>query len=292
MTASAHAPGVVYAYGNASNPVQTIASLPAYVTGVSWTFDWSQIEPASGVYDWTPIDAAISASAGRYAMIRVIPGAHSPSWVQPTVTFWDVPGGKLPPHYVTMPIPWDQGFLTAWTAFIAAYGARYDHAPVTVVQMPGAGILGEMGLGGWDQASNPPQSYGATDQGFINAWEQIIAAYRSAFPDKPTALDLGDPLNDGAVEPVIIAYAKASGGIWLQHNNLAPKVGSGPFNDILNGSAWTTTGWQMWAGNDTSAQISASLKVASASHANYVEVYVSDCVNPKNKAAITAFTKP
>ena len=42
----------------------------------------------------------------------------------------------------------------------------------------------------------------------------------------------------------------------------------------------------MWGGNNSSSTLMDAFHVAVASHASYLEVYLNDCVNPANAAAL------
>jgi hypothetical protein len=42
----------------------------------------------------------------------------------------------------------------------------------------------------------------------------------------------------------------------------------------------------MWSGSNTEAQLLAAFKTAVLSHSKYVEVYMSDIVNPSNVTAL------
>lgn len=297
----------VFAYSGSNNPTKTVASLPSNVRGVSWLFSWNKIEPTAPVkgvphFNWKPIDQALAAAqaSGRTSMIRVIAGRDSPSWVGPSVTFTYQPGGPMPEATITMPIPWSSGFLTDWTAFIRAYGARYNgDRRIYAVQMPGAGVLGEMALPKsvspaniWTNPQAPPRGVGSdtyTSAKIIGAWDKIINAYRGAFPSTRTALDIGEPLGSTTVMPAVLAHAQTYGdNIFLQQNGLQGSTSpTSTLALILKGaSATTTVGWQEWGGNNTASNLKASFVTAIATHASYVEVYLDDCTNPKNAPAI------
>ena len=170
-----------------------VASLPKIVNGVSWIFPWKQIETAPGVYNWSSVDAAIAASSGsgRQTMLRIDAGATSPSWIPNQLTMSFQPIGPQPYQTVTMPKPWDATYIADLTAFIKAYGARYDgNSKVTRIEMTGGGYQGEMVLpqwSGWIAA-------GYTDAAMTSTWETLIHAYRVAFPRHALALDYGEPL--------------------------------------------------------------------------------------------------
>jgi hypothetical protein len=283
----------VYAYtsGQQKNLPAIVASLPAVVNGVSWVFRWQDIEASRGVFDWSAVDAAISASAssGRKTMLRIDAGAYSPSWVPNQLTFSFKPPGKQPFMKVTMPRTWDPTYVADWTGFIKVYGARYDNDPrVTRIEMPGGGWLGEMGLPqwpGWIKA-------GYSDPLMEKAWANFIAAYRAAFPHHPSALDFAQPLSvyyQSQITPAVIAYGATYGAsVNFQENGLKGSTSeSGTvFKTILHYSATTKVGWQLWAGNLSVTELMQSFKTVHDSHASYVEVYLSNCTNKADLPAL------
>jgi hypothetical protein len=283
----------VYAYtsGEHSNPQTIVASLPTVVNGVSWVFRWRDIETSPGVFDWSAVDAAIAASSrsGRKTMLRIDAGAYSPSWVPNQLTFSFKPSGTQPYMKVTMPRTWSTTYVADWTSFIRAYGARYDSdSRVTRIQMPGGGWLGEMGLPQWSGWINA----GYTDSAMEKAWEKFISAYRTAFPHHPSALDFAEPLSTyyhSAITPTVIAYAATYGASTnFQENGLKSSTSqSGTvFKTILHYSATTKVGWQLWAGNLSATNLMQSFRIALASHASYVEVYLNNCTNPADLTAL------
>jgi hypothetical protein len=281
----------VYAFTGHSDPTATVASLPPAVDGVSWIFGWKDIETAPGVFDWSSVDAAIAASAnsGRKTMVRIDAGAFSPAWVPNQLTIHFQPQGPQPPQTITMPRPWDPTYISDWTAFIRAYGARYDgDARLTRVQMTGGGWQGEMALPQWPGWTG----VGYTDQLMVATWETFIDSFRSAFPRHQSALDIGEPLTvytHSHVLPTVLAYAaKYGSAVAYQQNGLTNTTSSaGPVFQILHGlSADTDVGWQMWGGGDGPAYLYAAFGTAIASDASYVEVYLVDCTNPADAGAI------
>lgn len=281
----------IYAYTGHSNPVATVASLPSVVNGVSWVFRWKDIEPSHGVYDWSSVDAAISASAssGRKTMLRIDAGAYTPSWEPNQLTFSFKPTGPRGYMKVTMPRTWDPTYVADWLEFIRAYGARYDKdARVTRIQMAGGGWLGEMGLPQWPGWINA----GYTDALMTSAWEKFISAYRTAFPHHPSALDFSEPLSvyyHSNITPTVIAYAARYGSmVNLQENGLeqATNESGTVFQTILHYAATTKVGWQMWAGNISAANLMIAFEIAVDSRASYVEVYLNNCTNPADLPAL------
>jgi hypothetical protein len=280
----------IFAFSSHSNPAGVVASLPKVVNGVSWIFGWKQIATAPGVYDWSTVDAAIAASSGsgRQTMLRIDAGATSPSWIPNQLTMSFQPLGPQPYQTVTMPRPWDPTYIADLTAFIKAYGARYDgNSKVTRIEMTGGGYQGEMVLPQWSGWIGA----GYTDAAMTSTWETLIHAYRNAFPRHALALDYGEPLQvyyHSHIDPAVLAYAASQSNIDYQQNGLKSTTSENwsVFRTLLALSARTRIGWQLSQGGNSASVLLAAFKVAIASHASYVEVYRNDCVNPANAAAL------
>lgn len=280
----------VYAYSSHANPTAVVASLPKVVGGVSWIFGWNQIETAPGVYNWSAVDAAIAASSGsgRKTMLRIDGGATSPSWVPDQLTFSFQSMGPQGEQTVTMPKTWSTTYLDDFTTFIKAYGARYNNNPaVTRIEMTGGGYQGEMALPqwpGWIAA-------GYTDPLMTSAWETLISTYKSVFPNKQLGMDYGEPLQTyyhSNIDPAVLAYAHSFSNVDFQQNGLKGTTSENwsVFKTLQGLSTSTRIGWQMWGGDNSSTTLMDAFHVAVASHASYLEVYLNDCVNPANAAAL------
>jgi hypothetical protein len=281
----------VYAYSGHNDPTAVVASLPKIVGGVSWIFGWNQIETAPGVYNWSAVDAAVAASSasGRRTMLRIDGGATSPSWVPNQLTFSFQPMGPQSYQTVTMPETWSATYLADFTTFIRAYGARYNGNPaVTRIEMTGGGYQGEMALPQW------PGWIGAgySDPLMTSAWETLISTYKSAFPDKQLGMDYGEPLQvyyHSNIDAAVLAYAHSLADVDFQQNGLQGTTSENwsVFKTLQSLSTTTRVGWQMWGGDNSASTLMNAFKVAVASHASYLEVYLNDCVNPANAAAIS-----
>lgn len=301
------------------NAGQTVANVEAATSGVdvalmSWILSWAELEPEPLQYNWAVVESCLDAASatGRQSILRVNAGEGSPAWYTdqyPSVTFSVIPAGPERTHCITMPIPWSTEFLTIWSRWIAAYGERYNGDPrIFLVEESACGRLGEMGLGawtdgaggsGWESDAPPPPpsscppgvgggcgSTPLTPGRITSAWNQMIDAYRQAFPKTPTALNIGYPLlHDNAYQAVpgdVIRYAQKYGPAeWFQQNGRVPAA---PWTAMLkNLSATTTVGWQMGpftglknpVGHQTLA-VDAALN----SHAGYIEAYQEDLLDP------------
>lgn len=285
-------------YSVSTPPTKVAAALAdPYVSGISTRFSWSRIEPSPGTFDWSPIDAAIAQarSAGKKAMIRVMAGMYTPSWVLAqvkTLTFSNQYLWGSSAALATIPVPWDPAFLSLWKGFITAMGARYDgNATIYSVQMAGGGMTGEMTL------PNDVQTWlraGYSDAKYIGSWQTVIDAYRTAFPRTPINLDVTEPFGSSLTTNVaspLASYATASGPkkAWIQSNGLrAGMLGSfGPYRTIIRAaSSVTVVGYQMIGDAKTAQDLKDSFQVAVEDHVGYVEVYGSDVLDAGNQTAL------
>ena len=119
------------------------------VVGGQNTFDWIDLEPADGVYDWAPIDTFIATQTalGKKAAFgistyggRIENGLRVPAWLVTTYPHSVIACGGG----VTLPRYWDADYLAKFGAFVDALGARYkNNANVAFVQI-GVGLYGEV----------------------------------------------------------------------------------------------------------------------------------------------------
>lgn len=271
------------------------------VYGLSWRFTWKTIEPQEGRYDWKPIDRAIelTGNAGKKVMLRVVPGRNTPDWAyQAGVKAFDFRNTDLAhpetsPESMRMAVPWDEVYLAKWENFIRAFGRRYNGDPhIYSIQMAGGGHIGEMNL---PKAHEKWRKIGYSDAKLIAAWKRIIDAYRKAFPDVPTNLDINEPLGrrSDVLEPVV-SYVLATypGKVYLQQNGLRADF---PPEDrirrtLRGASGKTRVGYQMVGGKGfLDAKVGdrkEAFRNAIEDHASYIEVYASDVRDPAQRKAL------
>jgi hypothetical protein len=180
-----------------------VASNPN-VTGVLLTYNWRDVEPSDGNYNWSKIDNEISLAvgAGKKIALGITAGSWSPSWLytegaQPFSFVWSFGWGYTPCSIQQIPLPWDPVFQAKWATFVAALGARYDSNPnVVAVKISGVNSL-EITL---PQSVNQPinlngsscttyndianwQAAGYTRTLEEGAWNAITADFINAFPN-------------------------------------------------------------------------------------------------------------
>jgi Beta-galactosidase len=288
--------------------VKSIESVKSPVYGISWRFKWSVIEPADGQFSWGLIDQALAASRalGKKVLLRVIPGSYTPGWLIAESQAISFPNSIFPnpvfyPPVVTMPVPWDPTYLAKWEEFVRAFGQRYDGNDVLFnVGTGGGGVIDEMYV---PPAYTEWQAVGYSDSKLIGAWKSIIDAFQSAFPTTPTSLDIDEPLGVGhshVLQPVVdYCLSSYPGRIYMQQNGLRANYGQGPatqeYEQILDRAAHLTQiGLQMFGGRGpadakTGDRLTA-FQVALRLHVDYIEVYLTDLVDPTLSQAVAVLT--
>jgi len=110
-----------------------------YICGVQLTYEWRQLEPTEGNFQWSIIDEDIKpwADAGKKVWIEVITANKRGSEVQPRgfpdwITLYNVPivgyYHEDPPgtQRGRYPVFWNSTYQALWEKFVAAFAAKYD----------------------------------------------------------------------------------------------------------------------------------------------------------------------
>ena len=272
-----------FAYTAAGSPKSMIAHAQALQSspcaGISWTFPWSEIEPANGTFNWSFIDDALAASGSKPVILRVIPGLTSPSWV-PRADGIVIPNPKGGSGW--MPIPWNADFLSIWKTFINAYGARYNANPhIALIEGNGDGPQGEAHLTG---TYSQWQAVGYSESTYVGAIATEIADFKAAFPSHKVSFagatpPTGAPSTPNLLQGFIGACEQAA--IVIQNNGL-----SGSKYGHINQNV-IEFGYQTASSLGTG--LGAALNLATTLGASFVEVYYVDATNSANYSAISSF---
>jgi uncharacterized repeat protein (TIGR01451 family) len=177
---------------NYSMPERLEAWRNPNLDGMRVRADWNAVQPTSLTFDWSHIDELLSLGAqhGKLIGLSVAAGIFTPQWVYDSGAFeYAIQDGTGN----SMPIPWDDAFLTKWLAFVNTLGARYDGNPALgYVVMSGMGQIVETYL-----AQTARDTTNLTNLGGPSAWteaaKQIIAAYANAFPTTPFFITAAKP---------------------------------------------------------------------------------------------------
>jgi hypothetical protein len=218
------------------------------VRGVAISEEWTAVEPERGRRDWSVLDddVRVAARAGRKVGLRLQAGISTPEWVYERgarrFTFEDrnpthgpAPGAggggqgargrnQSLGQTLTLPVPWDEAFLSAWEGFIAAAGAHYrDEPAIAMVHVTGPNKhSAEMILPRQPEDRQRWHEMGYTEDKLVGAWKRCLDAYARAFPRAALVLNLSPAiLDDNAVERVVEYGVKTYGTrLFLQNNIL------------------------------------------------------------------------
>jgi hypothetical protein len=251
---------------------------------------------------------AAAAPAGKWVALCVNVGGDTPAWLYSAGAqeFSYIDGNGNPN---TLPVPWDNTFLTDWEQFISALGARYgSRACLANVKITGINEDSE--------ETNLPNSttdtinwaaIGYTRVLVENAWQGIANAFSKAFPGVQIGLinnanafppidDNGNIFNsqsgDSVLNNWLITQGIASFGsqFLLQNNALSDYWIS---NTVQGEAGVITTGYQMlWnVTTDTTYRMNNGIPATPdyeldtaedsgiAGGANFLEIYQVDVLN-------------
>jgi hypothetical protein len=305
-------PGMVngiYCLMKAMKPVDPAVQKSSFLKGLSIRANWKELEREEGKMELSYLDDAFAQTrrVGKKAMLRILPGQHSPEWLNGKgvrfIEFTDV--NKYHVTYgkpIRIPLPWDEAYLNAWVKFITQIGARYNRQDeLVLVHMAGpTWHSAEMHLPRFSQESRVMlERAGYSKNNLVNAWEKVIDAFAGAFPDKSLALNLAVPFReDGAMED-IVQYARAKLGkrLCAQDNQLSDHHENSVTYKLVRtlGKQGVNIGFQMLdsARNrpDRQGSLRVSIEQGLAAGAQYFEIYQADLLQPQNRALLEELDK-
>jgi hypothetical protein len=243
-------PTGVYSLTPPGKPVNASILANPLVAGVSVRWQWQNIEPVEGVYDWSYFDREIArvAAAGKKVLLRVVSGGiNTPPWVfdagVETFSFVDPKSGEMQ----TVPLWWDPIFLTKKRNLIAAMGEHFaGHPAVVLVSSSCANATSD----DWAMPQSEADvanllAVGYTPEKLISACQQIIDATTAAFPSQVTLMAINrgakglDPNVDYVAKKVVdYAMTRYSGRFVAQKNSLSARTWD-------PGTASQLHGWQV-----------------------------------------------
>jgi hypothetical protein len=273
------------------------------------------MEPSEGNYQWSVLDDIMAPwiAAGRKLIIRIATcgqvgwakpysGQGTPQWVfDAGARHYTNTGGDVVPAY------WDSVYLSKFTTFVNAFGARYNgNASIEFIQTA-------VGMGGECKAdtrkgpitsSDPTglqsvykllQSIGYTDQIWLDTCKKVIDIYKKAFPSRSLGIQSAAHFfTSGYSESQIVAYATSQGyglqndGIGLGANFIPPK------------STWASAKFISTEQRDQTSKshdpfecdIEAMISYSIASNPIYLLCFVNDLLDPNNLSIIQKYASP
>lgn len=280
----------VFLFPGQKNPAD--ATKPG-VAGADLLFNWKDLEPAEGSFDWQVIDSAMQPwlAAGKLVILRVhtatraSTGQHivqaTPQWVfdagARSVT--EIDGSVLPVY-------WDPIFQQKYAAFIQAFAARYDGNPHILCIQIGMGIGGETIA---DSIPNPNkvqlwQRVGYSNQTYLESIGAVVNLYKAAFHKTPLAL-----MVDKTFIQVSSSYNRNTvltqpwiAGLWLEQNGLSRTAN-------LPEAAWHQTTLlleQVQPAQHAGYPLLDDIQRGAQLGAKYLIVFTTDVDNPSNANAL------
>jgi hypothetical protein len=229
-------PTGVYSLTPPGKPVPSTILTNPVVSGVSVRWQWQNVEPVEGVYDWSYFDREITkvANAGKKVLLRIASGGqNTPQWVfdagVQTFSFVDPQTNAT----VTAPVWWDPIFLEKKKNFIAAMGQHFTtHPNVVLVSSSCANATSD----DWAVPTSSTDiqnllALGYTSEKLIHACKEIIDATMAAFPNPFTLMAINrgakglDPDVDYVAEHVVdYAMMRYPGRFIVQKNSLSART--------------------------------------------------------------------
>jgi hypothetical protein len=266
------------------------------ISGVVLRTNWAKVEPAEGQYDWSYLDegVALAGSNQKPVSITIVAGLNSPSWIYKV-------GAK--PFHITglgdMPQPWDPIFQQYWSAFVAAFAAKYNtNEWVSYVTMGGPGRTEELYM-----CNGPVDVQEFYRLGGLTAWEtaaeNICQFYGQQFTGTPFLYSTGQPVpppkGAKALANVVnfcvatwgSRFGIKSDGLYYGYN-----LNSYGATEVLALSPTHPVGFQMNAAqNGDLGHLQKALNIAIGQKAHFVEVYATDCNDPSAATIISNANK-
>jgi len=173
----------------------------AFVSGVGYQIQWSDIEPVQGKPDWSKLDALFAAaeSSKKWVELCIYPGFFVPAWALEGANTdeFAVQYGPDKGTVMKLPMPWDSLYLNRWFAFLKQLSDRYGKSPafrIIVADGP-TSVSEEMTLPQSPQDMKKWKSDGYTPSKYIGAWQKVLPVYAADFPNQYVALVVGIALN-------------------------------------------------------------------------------------------------
>ena len=203
---------------------------PAHDFGSNPLLSWAELEPAEGIYNWGPLDHALSQASrvGKKVVPRVYTNASrlsqaTPDWffaLPYAQRYYSSPEARA--RGFEAPVPWDPVYQEKFGNFLRALGQRYNGNPAIEFFQTnaGGGLYGEVVLTGRNMF---PAGWSAERQKaaivrWIDRWLEAFPNTRLSLMVNPVGYNIGE---DAAT------YA-ANRGIYLQQNSpwLSPAAAS------------------------------------------------------------------
>lgn len=166
-------------------------------TGLVIREHWATLNPASGKYNTTFIDAQLARCKrlGKQAILAIYTGSSAPRWIG---------GQKFGPEGKEAPVPWSPQMLAAHDAMVARIGQLYANNPTIVAIEIGGPTCPERSLE-MHPSNNVQRQKGYSEGAVLQAWMRCGNAFAAAFPNV-TLISDGGPFPGGKKAHVTVAF--------------------------------------------------------------------------------------
>jgi hypothetical protein len=265
------------------------------ISGTTLTFNWSQLEPEPGTFDWARIDQAIApwAAAQKHVILRVSTGGQA-SWgatAANATPAWVYAQGVPSVHDsgATLPVYWNATFLRDYDNFIQAFASHIDGNPVASFIEMGIGDGGETlpdtqeGPGNRDAMWTP---HGYSDALWLTTIEKIATTYRDDFHLTPVV-----PLIDSSFMGPSQGQDYAKMTTWFVAHGFPMQYDGLTAKSMPQNASWgkTTTITEQRNATSTSGDTLAGdcADATGPMNSTVILIYQSDIDNPANGAALS-----
>jgi hypothetical protein len=194
----------VYALMDPGDNASTFATYAALssVKGLAFRALWKQLEPQDGQYDWTLLDAAVTAVKAQGKRLTVHVGASGGAWPN-----WLLTAGAVTYTYSspigsgTDPLPWDAVLLQRHGRFVTALAQHLAANLSTLRAVSDGAPVSEMSLVGCQGGMLGSTAYSRSS--YLTAWQTTVHSHATAFPSTPIFVSapvsvICQPTADGA----------------------------------------------------------------------------------------------
>jgi hypothetical protein len=280
------------------------------IAGVAPRINWKDVEPNVNQFNWQIIDQVFTQAAAsrKFVVLTFVPGFGTPDWALQGVTSaaFAHQYGPETGEVGTLPMPWDQVYLSRWFAFLQDVADRYESNPaLRMISADGpTSVSEEMSLP--DVGSDIKQwtALGYTPEKYVAAWKESFDAYARIFPKQFISLALypglpigHDGLRDVTQRTTTVKQILAEGLEYkerfaLQGNGLvAASNGDNVYDLVRSNSGMIATGFELTTSATTNPgregdavspvhALTLALQRGLQAHVDFLEIYQADVVNP------------
>lgn len=286
------------------------------IAGVALRINWTDVEPGADQFNWQILDQVFTEATAshKFVVLTVVPGFGTPTWALAgvaTATFARQYGPEAG-QSGTLPMPWDQVYLSRWFAFLNVVATRYGANPAfRMISAAGpTSVSEEMSLPDIGPDLSRWIGLGYTPSKYIGAWTTVFGAYLRIFPSQYISLALypglaiddnalRDPAQRGATTAAVVAEGlNVVPKVVLQGNGLVASSNGDNVYDLVqakNGAA--VTGFELTTAAtinparegdaaDPVHALTLALEHGLAAQVDFLELYQADVVNPSMQAEL------